>query len=398
MPVSSNKAIICTNDAWTLYHFRGSLMRALMERGFEVIAAGPRDVHADQIEAMGVRFAHIPMRPAGLNPVEELQTLVQLYRLYRREKPALVHHYSHKPILYGSLAARLAKVPAVINTVNGLGSTLGDADGLLRLIQPLIMRLMRFALRSPVRMTFQNQELLDFYTERELARPEQSSVILGSGINTEKFSPPGDRPGCTNSEPVRFLMFSRMLWSKGVTEYFRAAEKILQAAGDSVKPEFTLIGGAAINNATGVEQSWLENPQTIPGEWLEAESAKGYVKWNPHQTEMLPLVRNADVVVLPSYFPEGLPRSLLEAMACGKAIITTDTPGCRDTVDPGVNGLLVRPRDVDDLARAMNRMAASPELVREMGAASRRMVLSRFSDERVIDQTFGAYAAAGLAI
>jgi glycosyltransferase involved in cell wall biosynthesis len=260
------------------------------------------------------------------------------------------------------------------------------------------MRLMKFALRDPVRLTFQNRELLEFYIERGLVRPEQSSVILGSGIDSDKFTPPDEVHSPAGSKPVRFLMFSRMLWSKGVSEYCRAAEQVMRACGDGTKPEIALIGGATGDNATGVEPVWLANPETIPGEWLESEAAKGYVDWKPHQAEMLPLIRKTDVVVLPTYHPEGLPRSLLEAMACGRAIITTDTPGCRDVVDPGVNGLLVRPRDTDDLVRAIMQMIDNPEMVREMGEASRRMVLSRFSDDCVIDQTFGAYAQAGVVI
>jgi glycosyltransferase involved in cell wall biosynthesis len=398
MAEATAKAIICTNDAWTLYHFRGSLMRALTARGFEVVAAGPRDRYSKQIEEMGVRFAHIPMSQVGLNPLEELRTLMHLYRLYRREKPALVHHYSHKAILYGTLAARMAGIPSIVNTVNGLGTTLGEAKGMLRLMQPWILRLMKVALRKPVRLTFQNPELLEFYIERGLVRPEQSTVILGSGVDTGKFAPAADAYRPAGSAPVRFLMFSRMMWSKGVEEYCRAAERIAHAHKDGIKPEFVLIGGATSDNATGVEPAWLANPGTIPGEWLEAEAAKGHVSWKPHLPDMLPFIHAADVVVLPSYYPEGLPRSLLEAMACGKAIITTDTPGCRDAVDPGINGILVKPKDVDDLARAMMRMIDHPELVREMGDASRRIVLSRFSDDHVIDQTFGAYAAAGVAV
>ena len=398
MTETTAKVVICTNDSWTLLNFRGSLMRALMARGIEVIAAGPRDRYSEQIEAMGVRFAHIPISQVGLNPFEELRTLIHLYRLYRHEKPDLVHHYSHKAILYGTLAARLAGISSIVNTVNGLGTTLGKATGMLRLIQPWILRLMKVALRKPVRLTFQNPDLLDFYLERGLIRKEQSTVILGSGVDTGKFAPAADAYRPAGSTPVRFLMFSRMMWSKGVEEYCRAAELIVAAHKDGIKPEFTLIGGATRDNATGVEQVWLANPGTIPGEWLEAEAAKGHLSWKPHLPDMLPSIHAADVIVLPSYYPEGLPRSLLEAMACGKAIITTDTAGCRDTVDHGVNGILVRAGNIDDLERAMAQMAEDPAMVRRMGAASRGMVLSRFSDDHVIDQTFGAYAAAGVAV
>jgi glycosyltransferase involved in cell wall biosynthesis len=402
MPADRKTAIICTNDAWTLYHFRGSLMRALVDRGFDVVAAGPYDRHAELFASMGVRFAHVPMSHAGLNLSEELRTLWHLYRLYRHERPSLVHHYSHKPILWGSLAARLAGIRGIINTVNGLGSTLGDADGLLRLAQPGIVALMRRALKPPVRITFQNREIEAFYIANRLIRPEQATVILGSGIDTDRFSPDGPPPTVDTDEttprPLRFLMFSRMLWAKGVKEYCRAAEQVGRRCGNGNRPEFLLVGGAAPGNRTAVDPVWLSNPQTIPGEWLMREAARGYVDWRPHQEDMLPLIRSADVIVLPSYYPEGVPRSLLEAMGCAKAIITTDMPGCRDVVDHGVNGLLIRPRNADDLAKAMLWMFDRPDRATAMGRESRRMVTERFSDARVIDQTMAAYAAAGVAV
>lgn len=399
MSAGRKTAIICTNDAWTLFHFRGSLMRALQARGFDVVAAGPHDRHAELFAAMGVRFAHVPMSHSGLNPVEELHTLWHLWQLYRRERPALVHHYSHKPILWGSIAARLAGVRGIVNTVNGLGSTLGEADGLLRWLQPPIVALMRWALKPPVRVTFQNREIQSFYVERGLVRPDQASVILGSGIDVERFAPGNEMaPDRTAQRPLRFLMFSRMLWAKGVKEYCRAAEKVVRRTGEGCPPEFLLVGGALPGNRTSVDPVWLANPQTIPGEWLAREAARGIVDWRPHQEEMLPLIRSADVIVLPSYYPEGVPRSLLEAMSCGKAIVTTDMPGCRDVVEHGVNGLLVRPRDADDLAAAMMRLIGRPDRVAEMGRESRRMVAERFSDARVIDQTIATYEAAGIAV
>jgi glycosyltransferase involved in cell wall biosynthesis len=389
------KAIICTNDAWTLFHFRGSLMQALTERGFEVIAAGPADRHSALFGPIGVRFEDVPMSPAGLDPAGEFRTLWRLWRLYKRERPALVHHFSHKAILYGSLAARAAGVPGIVNTVNGLGTTLGDATGMLRLLQPLILALMRLALRPPARVTFQNREILDFYLARRLVRADQARVILGSGIDTDRFTP--DDAGAASDRPLRFLMFSRMLWAKGVREYCDAAEKVRRLR-PAARAEFVLIGGARADNGTGVDPVWLSNPGTIPGGWLEHQAARGFVEWRPHQEDMLPIIRAADVVVLPSYYPEGVPRSLLEAMACGKAIITTDTPGCREVVEDGVNGFLVKPKDAGDLARAAIALIDDAEMAATMGRASRRMVQDRFSDRRIIGETIAAYEAAGVAL
>ncbi len=386
-------AIICGPTAWSLYSLRLNLMRALKERGFDVIAAGPPDRHAALFAPLGIRYAPIPMSLTGLNPLTEARSVFHLWRLYRQVRPALVHHSSHKPILYGSIAARAAGVPAILNTVNGLGSTLGEASGLLRLLQPLIRLASRHALRPPVRVSFQNPELRDFYIRRRLVRPEQTSVILGSGVDPELFQPIEDTGAAAPTRPLRFLMFSRMLWAKGVAQYCAASRLV---AARHAGAEFWLIGGATAANDTSVDQEWLANPDSIPGTWLENEAQSGPVRWLPHQRDIIERIRAADVVVLPSYYSEGVPRSLLEAMSCAKAIVTTDSPGCRDVVEPGVNGLLVRARDVASLADAMSFLIDHPQTAREMGSASRRILLERFSDRHVVDQTMEEYARAGV--
>ena len=395
---SNKKAVICTNSAWTLFHFRGSLMKALQGKGFEVIAVGPRDKYASMIESSGVRFIHVPMSQVGMNPMDELKTTLQLFKVYRRERPALVHNFSIKAILYGTLAARLAGVPAIVNTVTGLGSGLGNARGVMRVIRPIVLSVMRWSMRPPVRVTFQNDHSRDFFVGNRIVRDGQASLIRGSGVDPDAFTPAEHCAPCDGSRPVRFLMFSRMIWEKGVNEYCRAAERIAERHGCGRSAEFTMIGGSTARNETGVEAEWLANPDTIPGDWLEAEAAKNNVRWLPHQERMIDFIREADVVVLPSYYPEGLPRSLLEAMSCGKAIITTDTPGCRDVVANGENGLLIQPRDIDALEQAFEYFIDRPGDADRMGQASRRRLIDTFSDRTVIEQTFAQYALAGLPV
>lgn len=390
------KAIICEPSNWTLLNFRLNLLTALKAQGYDVVAAAPDDEYTPCFAALGIRHVALPLDHAGMNPLVDLRALVALWRLFRHERPDLLHQSTQKLVLYGSLAARLAGVPAIVNTVNGLGAMLGDSGGVLRLIRPLLHAMMRVALRPPVRVCFQNEALEAFYLARRLVRPDQTTIIPGSGADPVRFAPRARSGG--DDGPLRFLMFGRMIRSKGVEEYFRAAEAVSTGGGLPRPVAFALVGGARASDAARVHSEWIANRRTVPGEWLEREAAKGFVRWSPHREDIVESIHEADVVVLPSYYSEGVPRSLIEAMACGKAIITTDQPGCRDVVEVGRNGLLVPPRDVGALAEAMRQIAREPGTERRMGAESRRIFLDRYADCHVVARTLEVYARAGAPI
>lgn len=388
LPLHSRRTVVVsTNCCWTLDNFRLPLIRALQQARLRVVAAAPWDRHARQLEKAGLVFAPLSMSLVGTGPLEAARTVAAYLRLYRRERPVLVHHFAAKAILLGSVAAHIAGVPAIINTLPGRGDALAHFDGPRGRTLAILLRA---ALRPPARITFQNDADRAFFVGRGLVDHEQTALIPGSGIDTNRFypSPAADR---APSAPTRFLMYGRMLWDKGVREYCEAAN-ILAVAGCA---ECRLVGGAAPGNPTGLDPEWISNPGTIPGAWL-AKAAEGAVSWYPHTEDVRPHLAWADVVVLPSYYREGLPRSLLEALACGKAVITTDTPGCRTCVEPGRNGLLIPPRDVSALAAAMSRLAVEPELVQAMGRRSRELALARFTDAHVVEGYFAEYRRAGL--
>ncbi|MCZ6774724.1 MAG: glycosyltransferase family 4 protein [Proteobacteria bacterium] len=395
-PTANKKVIFCEPSIWTLYNFRLNLMKAMRGHGFEVVAAAPEPDVEGKFAALGIRTVVFPASQVGMNPFAELWTVISLWRLFRRERPDLIHQSTQKLVLYCGLAARLAGVPAIVSTINGLGSTLGNPTGIMRVVGPLVLLVSRLALLRPVRVCFQNEYLKEFYLKRKIVKPDQVTIIPGSGVDPEKFFPCPRQDGETR--PLRFLMFSRMIWHKGVGEYCRAAETILSGRGPARAVEFIMLGGARPDNSTGVHWEWIANPGTIPGEWLENEAEKGFVRWVPHKEEVLDQIQAADVVVLPSYYSEGVPRCLIEAMACGKAVITTDTPGCRDVVEPGRNGFLVPPRDADALVDAMMRFVDATEIAGKMGAQGRVLFLERFSDEHVVAQTLREYDRAGVHI
>ena len=396
-PTVTGKAIFCEPSIWTLCNFRLNLMTALQRRGFEVVAAAPEPDSEGKLAALGIRTVVFPANQVGMNPFAELWTVISLWRLFRRERPDLIHQSTQKLVLYCGFAGRFAGVPAIVSTINGLGSALGNRKGIRHfLFGQLIGMVSRLALYRPVRVCFQNEYLKAFYLERNIVMPDQVTIIPGSGADPEKYFPrPREQD---DSRPLRFLMFSRMIWHKGVEEYCRAAEIIVSRRNPARAVEFVLLGGARPNNSTGVHREWIANPSTIPGEWLEEESAKGFVRWIPHSEDALDEIQAADVVVLPSYYSEGVPRSLIEALACGKAVITTDLPGCRDVVEAGRNGLLVPPRDVEALVDAMMRFADACDTAAELGVQSRTLFLERFSDKQVVARTLRQYKLAGIPI
>jgi len=391
------KIIYFTNSAWTLYNFRINLMAEMKRQGFEVAACAPLDKYAQQFDKHEIRFLDVPMQLSSVNPWAELRVVLRLFHLYRQERPALVHHFSLKPIVYGSLAAQLARVPLIVNTVTGLGYIFIRGG----LLQKLVTSLLWLALRPPAWTTFQNPDDQRLFQDLRLAS-ERSALILGSGVDTKKFAPlPSTMPNQQSTREVTFLMFGRMMWEKGVEEYVEAARKLqakLHTKRDKNKARFVLLGGAGVDNPTSVAEEWIDNPLTIPGEWLERQATEGHVEWYPHDDDVLPYIRQADVVVLPSYYREGVPRTLLESMACGKPLITTDVPGCREAVEDGVNGFLVPAKDSDSLANAMLRFVENGNLRKRMGEASRERALTLFADHIVIEKTLDIYKKAGLKI
>lgn len=344
---------------------------AARDFGWEVHVAAAADASVATIEAAGLHFHSVPISRVGVNPLKELGALWCLFRLYRRLRPDLVHHVTIKPVLYGSICARAARVPAVVNAISGLGYVFLKTGVLAGVRRRLTAPVYRLAFAHPNgRIIFQNSDDLAEFVRRRLFDGEGSRIIRGSGVDPAMFT-----PGTHEAATPIVVLASRMLYDKGVREFVDAARRL---RGCGIDARFVLVGDTDAN------------PAAVPREQLEAWSREGAVEWWGHRTDMPEVFRQADVACLPSY-GEGLPKVLLEAAAAGLPIVATDVPGCREVVADGENGLLVLPRDAAQLAGALQALIEHPGKRRAMGRAGRERVLREFTTEHVVRQTLDLY-------
>ncbi|GAA4013558.1 glycosyltransferase family 4 protein [Hymenobacter fastidiosus] len=359
------RVAIVINTSWNIWNFRGSLIRALQAAGHEVLAIAPPDDYSARLETeLGCRFVPILMENKGTNPIKDALLTRRFYDIYRREKPDVVLQYTIKPNIYGTLAARLAGIPSV-NNVSGLGTVFIVKN----LVSKVALGLYRFAFRFPRRVFFQNGDDRQLFLDHNLVRPEITDLLPGSGIDTNKFQPAAT---FFRHQPFTFLMIARVLYEKGVEEYFEAARLVREAVpGTRVQ----LLGGLDESGNIGVKR-------VVFDEWLRA----GHVEYLGTSDNVAGHIRPADCVVLPSY-REGTPKTLLEAAAMGKPIVTTDVPGCRETVVDGRNGLLCRVRDGADLAAKMLQVLQLDEAaLQAMGRAGRQLAEQKFDEKIVLDK------------
>lgn len=365
------RVVVIGGYAPSLINFRGPLLKRLVDLGHDVHALAPPhtpDV-APQLEAMGVQYAMLPLSRRGLNPFADLGSLLHLKQVLFRIKPDLVLSYTFKPVIYGSMAARMAWVghqKRVYALITGLGYAFTEDKGLKRRILFNVAKGMyRSGLRSCDGVIFQNPDDEAFFQKLGVIPDHaETTVVGGSGVDLEHFAQ-APLPG----KPV-FLCLSRLVRSKGVALFAEAAARLKARYPEAV---FRLAGP--------MEEG---GDAITPAEIAEWKQQGGLEVLDPVD-DVRPLIGGASVYVLPSHYREGTPRSILEAMAMGRGIVTTDAPGCRETVVEGENGFLVPPRDVDALTAAMERFLTEPELTRSMGEASRRRAEEKYDVHKVND-------------
>lgn len=368
----SNKILLTANTAWYLYNFRLPLARALLQHGTLPVFVSPYDPYADKLQNEGFRWIELKMNRNRMNPFLELRTILRIAWIYFREKPQAVHHFTIKCILYGTIASRLAGVPSVINALTGLGHIFVDSSLKIRLARPLVKFFYKLILNSSNSwVIFQNPDDLDSFRNSGLLYSDRFSLIKSSGVNTNRFS-----PDFAHDDNTTVLFASRLLAEKGIHEFIDAA-RILKSRG--IKADFLVAGSPDFGNPSSVSLNELELWET-----------EGLVKIQGHVETIETVLGSAALVVLPSY-REGVPKILLEAASMGKALVSTDVPGCREAVEHGKNGLLVQPRDAYALADAIEILLKNSDLRLSMGIAGRQKVLTEFDEKIVLNSTIQIY-------
>ena len=363
------KLLFVVTEDWYFVSHRLSLAMAAQRAGFEVVVATREGEHGGHIRAAGIRLIPCQLSRRRGNPLQEIAMLV---RLYRRERPEIVHHVALKPVLYGALAAKVAGVPYVVNAVAGLGWLFTSNSFAARAFRPVFCWLLVWLLgASSSRTIVQNPDDFGLMTQKGVSE-DRLRLIRGAGVDTSVFAPAPQLP----PEPVTVVFAARMLLDKGVREFVEAAH-VLTDAG--VKARFVLVGDPDPGN-----------PAAVPVTSLRAWHGHHGIEWWGRREDMPAVFRLAHIACLPSY-REGLPKVLLEAAACGLPIVTTDAPGCRDVVRDGDNGFLVPIRNAQALAVALGRLIEDAAFRATMGRRAREIVLAEFSEGRIIEETLAVY-------
>ena len=363
--------IVVNEDRFFLSHRKEIAVKAQQE-GFDVCIVCKDTGRRADVEALGLPMIDLPVNPTGLNLWEEMRTLRFLYRLYKSEQPDIVHHVGIKNILWGGLAARLAGVPAVVNAVSGLGVLFSGEEP--SFMARMVLRVMRFSNhRDNVSVIFQNHEDMDLFLHYHIISEDACVFIKGSGVDLKEFhyTPEPD------DKHIQIIFTARMVKEKGILVLVKAAEKLRAEMQDHVT--FLLCGGLS------------DNPLAIRKRELQRLCDGKYIKWLDYRSDVRDLLMQSHIVTLPSYYREGVPRSLVEANAIGRPIVTTDSIGCKDTVDDGRNGFLVPVKDSDALAEKLRILIKTRSLRILMGLRGREKAEKEFSITNVVDKHMAVY-------
>lgn len=369
------KIVLFANTEWYLYNFRRTLALALKGAGHDVLLLSPPGPYGEKLQECGLRWIPVPMARRSLNPFREMTLVLWLRNFLRHEHVDLVHGFTIKGAVYGSLAARLAGVSASVNGIDGLGYVFASNDLKAQFLRPVVRTILQLALNGKnTRLILLNQDDVAMFQHARLVDSALVRLIPGAGVDCKRFSFGGQR---VIGQPLRVLMAARLLWDKGLSEYVTSA-RMLKAQGRQI--QFLLAGTPDPGN-----------PKSVPEETVRSWVDEGLIDWLGHVSDMPALLTTVHVVALPSY-REGLPTTLTEAAACSLPLITTNVPGCRDVVTHEVDGLLIPVRDAEALAQAIARLDDDPVLAARLGAAARAKALALFEEQIVIKSTMAVYA------
>lgn len=366
------KLFVVVNVDWFFISHRLVVALAAQQTGWDVTIVTADTGRLKDIEAAGLKVVSLPMSRSGKNLLQELRVFVFFYRLYKREKPDVVHHVGIKTILWGTLAAKFASVLGVVNAISGLGGFFAkENDSIMAKLLPSVLRFAHH--RDNLLVIFQNKEDKEVYLKNGFINESQVRFIKGSGIDLNEFCYTPD----SSEGKIIVLMTCRIIREKGVFELAKAAE-ILRPECEN-KAEFWIVGGLD------------DHPDAITKEEMDAVCDGAYIKWLGRREDIKALLQQCHIFAFPSYYMEGLPKSLIEACAIGRPIVTTDNIGCRDVVIDGENGFLVPIKDVDALAQKLKLLIDNPELRSKLGRAARVKAEKEFSVDDVIKKHLAIY-------
>lgn len=370
--MKQKKLFIVVNVDWFFLSHRKDVALAAKEASWDVTIVTADTGKLKDIEALGLKVINLPMSRSGMNIIEELKTLNWLRKLYKREKPDVVHHVGMKTILWGTLAAKFSSVHGVVNAISGLGGFFAeDNKGLMAKMMPMVLKFSHN--RKNLLCIFQNNEDKGLYVKNGIIKEEQARYIKGSGVDLKQF--------CYTPEPaegkIRVILTARMIVEKGVFILTEAAERLRSKYQDKV--EFLLVGGID------------DHPGAITKKQLDAGCDGSYIQWLGYRTDVKELLQSSHIVAFPSYYMEGLPKSLIEADAIGRPVITCNSVGCKETVVDGYNGYLIPTKNVDALVEKLDILLSNTKLRREMGRNSRKYAEENFSIDVVIERHLKIY-------
>jgi len=363
-PLWKNKKIVFThNTTKYLYAHYREFMENFIRSGAEVIVLAPFDEMVDHIRNMGIRCIDIKVSRQGMNPIQEVSTIYNIYRVLSLVRPDVVFNYSIKPVIYGGIAGCFAKDCKIFSMITGLGHLFMDQKFKYKIIRAIVVPLYRLAMRCNNGVFFQNPDDKTMFSEKNILPVEKGYSINGTGIDLDSFKPEQIGFGKTT-----FLLMSRLLWSKGIKEYVEASRILKKKYPDVV---FQMLGPID------------DNPASISAKHLEQWQREGVIDYLGSTDDVRPYLQRASVFVLPTMYREGRPRSILEAMAMGKPVITSNMVGCKDTVENGKNGFVVPIKNIEKLADAMEKFIDNDELISKMGKRSREIAEAKYSVQEV---------------
>jgi len=361
------KAMFVSSTSLSIRNFRVGLMQDLKSRGFDVVFCAQDNGYAEEVVKKEFTFFSLEVDRKGTNFITDLKLICLLYRVYRRERPDIILHYTIKPNIYGSMAAKMAGIPC-INTITGLGYVFINDN---QLIYYLVKLLYKISCSFAERILFQNRDDLELFIEKKLVNQKKAVLVRGSGVNMSFYNPDSGSSVENDEKAFVFLFTGRILWDKGIGEFIKAAKSAKEKYPTA---QFWLVGIIDLGNPKGISEAKIRG-------W----EREGIIIYYGEVKDVRPFILRADCVVLPSY-REGIPRSLLEALAMGKPIITTNAVGCREVIEDGVNGFCVPVKDWRALANSFYRMIElSPGTRLKMGNAGREKVKKEFEESIIID-------------